>query len=196
MLTKMDSLLLRHPTVPSDPEVSPPEPKMQTTDQSIPDLPHPQPRTETIKAAMPPQPLPRTLQRSTSDLTNPPIPTATTKRRSSGLLKSYSNGFTPLNVVKPPPLLKPNQIRRPTSHGLALSTRFENRTTELIPDSRPGSAREQTVDAWSREAFDLFGFDGMEKRVGTGDGGGGGEKAGGGLVRGEDGWLVASQGFV
>ncbi|KAL8838785.1 MAG: hypothetical protein Q9176_004858 [Flavoplaca citrina] len=195
MLTKMDSLLLRHSTVPSDPEVSLPEPKMQPTEQTIPHPPYLQPRTETIKAAMPPQPLPRTLQRSTSDLTNPPIPTANTKRRSSGLLKSYSNGFTPLNVVRPPPPLKPNQIQRPASHGLALCTRFEGRTTELIPDSRPGSAREQTVDPWSREAYDLFGFDGLEKRVGTGDGGGG-EKAGGGLVRGEDGWLVASQGFV
>ena len=195
MLTKMDSLLLRHPTVPLDPNVSPPEPQIRATEQTIPHPPHPQSKSETIKAAMPPQPLPRTLQRSTSDLSNPPIPTTNTKRRSSGLLKSYSHGFTPLNVVKPPPPLEPTQIQRPASHGLALCTRFEGRTTELIPDSRPGSAREQAVDPWSREAYDLFGFDGMEKRVGTGDGGGG-EKAGGGLVRGEDGWLIASQGFV
>ncbi|KAI4278497.1 MAG: hypothetical protein LQ337_000980 [Flavoplaca oasis] len=194
-LTKMDSLLLRHPTVPSDRlEVSPPEPKIQPTGQTIthPHPPQPQPRTGTIRAAMPPQPLPRPFQRSTSDLTTPTNPTATTKRRSSGLLKSYSNGFTPLNVIKPP---QPHAPIHPTSHGLTLSTRLEDKTTELIPDSRPGSAREQTVDPWSREAYDLFGFDGMEKRVGTGDGGGG-EKAGGSLVRGEDGWLVASQGFV
>ncbi|KAL9631028.1 MAG: hypothetical protein Q9204_004426 [Flavoplaca sp. TL-2023a] len=195
MLTKMDSLLLRHPTVASDPEISPPEPKIRAIEQTTPHPPHPQPRTETIKAAMPPQPLPRTLQRSTSDLTNPPIPTANTKRRSSGLLKSYSHGFTPLNVVKPPPPLIHNRIQRPTSHGLALATRFEDKLTDVVPDSRPGSAREQTVDPWSREAYDLFGFDGMEKRVGTGEGSGG-EKAGGALVRGEDGWLVASQGFV
>ncbi|KAL8852660.1 MAG: hypothetical protein Q9221_002420 [Calogaya cf. arnoldii] len=192
-LTEMDSLLLRRPAMPPDPIE--PQPRFQASEEIIKHRPPPEPRIETIKAAMPPQPLSRPLQRSVSDLTALAKPDINAKRTECRrLLKSLSNDFTPMNVPQPPQPprtgLPPIQIQ--TTNLYAHS---DDKDTVLVPDSRPGSAKEQTVESWSREAFDLFGFDGMEKRVGTSNGVADG-KGGGGMVRGEDGWLVASQGFV
>ncbi|KAI4227748.1 MAG: hypothetical protein L6R36_002168 [Xanthoria steineri] len=192
---EMDSKLLRHPTVPPDPvQQSPPKlpPREEETPNHRP--PPPEPRTETIKAAMPPhRPISRPFQRSLSDLTTAAKPPTNPKRTHSGLLKSFSNDFTPIRP--PPPRLKipPIHIHSTNLYAAPLEN---NKDAESIPDSRPGSAKEQAVEPWGREAFDLFGFDGTEKRVGTDNGVGDGKQGGGGMVRGEDGWLVASQGFV
>ncbi|KAL8658034.1 MAG: hypothetical protein Q9226_001343 [Calogaya cf. arnoldii] len=192
-LTEMDSLLLRRPTVPPDPVGPQPEPR--PSEEFINHRPPPEPRIESIKAAMPPQPLSRSLQRSVSDLTALAKPDTNAKRtKCRRLLKSLSNDFTPLNVPQPP---QPPRTRLPPIQiqSINLYAHSPDKDTVLVPDSRPGSAKEQTVEPWSREAFDLFGFDGMEKKVGTSNGVVDG-KGGGGMVRGEDGWLVASQGFV
>ena len=197
---EMDSMLLRHPTVPPDP-VQQSTPDLHPREEEITNHRPPllEPRTETIKAAMPPhRPTSRPFQRSLSDLTTASKPPTNPKRTHSGLLKSFSNDFTPLNIVKPPPLrlkIPPIHIHS-TNLYAAPSENNKNRNPESIPDSRPGSAKEQAVEPWGREAFDLFGFDGTQKRVGTDIGVGDGKQGGGGMVRGEDGWLVASQGFV
>ncbi|KAL8671370.1 MAG: hypothetical protein Q9168_004134 [Polycauliona sp. 1 TL-2023] len=177
---------------------SKPEPPSENPTKEPP--PRPNSKPETIKAAMPPQPLSRSFQRSSSDPSTLIEPNTSHIKRTSGLLRSYSNGFAPpsLHNQKPP---QPQPQPRPSLHINATNLPITSNTnsmdekdTELIPDSRPGSAKEQVVEPWSREAFDLFGFEGTDKRIGTGDGVKNG--GGGGVVRGEDGWLVASQGFV
>ncbi|CAL8577300.1 hypothetical protein XPA_003134 [Xanthoria parietina] len=198
----MDSILLQHPTVPPDPVQQPPlelHPREEVITKHGPPLP--EPRTGTIKAAMPPhRPISRPFQRSLSDLTTASKLPTNPKRTQSRLLKSFSNDFTPLDIVvvkPPPPRLKIPPIRiHSTNLYAAHSENNNNKNPESIPDSRPGSAKEQAVEPWGREAFDLFGFEGTEKRVGTDNGVGDGKQGGGGMVRGEDGWLVASQGFV
>ncbi|KAL8996004.1 MAG: hypothetical protein Q9169_004384 [Polycauliona sp. 2 TL-2023] len=199
-LTDGDSLPLRRPMVPPNslnplPKPVPePEPKPKPPNEPLP----PNLRPSTIKAAMPPRPLPRSFSRSTSDPNTLTIPLTINQKRTSGLLKSYSNGFTPLNLHnKPPP---PPPRLRPTLHitstNLTNTNNDNNTTTEIVLDSRPNSAKEQVVEPWSREAYDLFGFEDGDKRVGTGNGVSGEKDGGGGVVRGDDGWLVASQGFV
>ncbi|KAL8770560.1 MAG: hypothetical protein Q9209_003816 [Squamulea sp. 1 TL-2023] len=197
-VTDMDSQLLHtsmaHTTLDSQP---------RSKSQSKPgieipkDRPPPEPIREIIKAAMPPQPLSRSsrsLQRSVSDLASSAKPN-TNRKRTAGFHKSYSNGFTTLNISKPtPPHRPPFPPIQVHSTNLYAPSANKNEEETLIPDSRPGSAKEQTVEPWSREAFDLFGFDGLEKRVGISNGVMG--EKGGGVVRGEDGWLVESQGFV
>ncbi|KAL8857607.1 MAG: hypothetical protein Q9178_005772 [Gyalolechia marmorata] len=162
-----------------------------------------------IKAALPPQQISRPpnhlfpnrtarisrpFSRSISDIGARSSSTTTityTKQRIPSLPKSLSNDFIPLQVAKP---LPPPPIH---IHSTNLYIGFNN-GSDVMLDSRPGSAKEQTVEPWSREAFDLFGFEGVEKWVGTCNGVvAGGEKGEEiGMLRGEDGWLVASQGFV
>ncbi|KAL8905836.1 MAG: hypothetical protein Q9171_006520 [Xanthocarpia ochracea] len=161
-----------------------------------------------IKAALPPQQITRPpnhlirndtarisrpFTRSISDISARSSSTTITctKQRIPSLQKSLSNDFIPLQVAKP---LPPPPIHIHSANLYASS----NNGRDVILDSRPGSAKEQTVEPWSREAFDLFGFEGVEKWVGTCNGVvvAGCEKGEIGMLRGEDGWLVASQGFV
>ncbi|KAL8782100.1 MAG: hypothetical protein Q9213_005711 [Squamulea squamosa] len=194
-LTDVDSLLI-HPNRGHTTVDTQPQPKSQSKPGiELPkDRPPPEPIRETITAAMPPQPLSRSsrsFQRSVSDLASSAKPN-TNRKRTAGFHKLCSNGF---NIPKPPPPHRPPfpPIQIHSTNLYAPSINKDEEET-LIPDSRPGSAKEQIVEPWSREAFDLFGFDGVDKTVGTGNGIGGDK--GEGVVRGDDGWLVESQGFV
>ncbi|KAI4282497.1 MAG: hypothetical protein L6R38_002889, partial [Xanthoria sp. 2 TBL-2021] len=142
-LTEMDSLLLRRPVIP--PNLYEPQPKPKLREETTDHRPPLEPRTETIKAAMPPQPVSRPFQRSVSDLTTHTKPNTNTKRTTRGLLKSFSNDFTPLNVVKPP-RSRPPPIH---IHSTNLYAASDDKKTDLIPDSRPSSAKEQSVEPWS-----------------------------------------------
>ncbi|KAL8733222.1 MAG: hypothetical protein Q9166_002239 [cf. Caloplaca sp. 2 TL-2023] len=189
-LSEMDSLLLQHPHVSPKPAAR--QPQLRLENDTVTDPRPPQSRAEVIKAALPPplEPPSRSLQRSLSDLTAPIQPDLVHKRTHS-LLKSYSNSFAPPNASKVPQPPRPPPPPPIQIH----STNLYASNIDSIPDSRPGSAKEQTIEPWSREAFDLFGFDGAEKRVGTCNGVKGFEQHRG-AERGEDGWLVGSQGFV
>ncbi|KAL8682603.1 MAG: hypothetical protein Q9186_001376 [Xanthomendoza sp. 1 TL-2023] len=186
-LTAMDPVLLHQP-----PKITNPQPQ-----------PQPQAKSDIIKAALPPLPLSRPsnplptrstrpFTRCSSDLSAQSTSTTIANAKHiPGLPKALSNEFVPPKMSKPPPPLIHTRSTNLSTHA---HSNTEDEKGESIPDSRPGSALEQLMEPWSREAWDLFGFEGVEKRVGTCNGveGGGGR----GMGRGEDGWLVASQGFV
>ncbi|KAL8804342.1 MAG: hypothetical protein Q9182_002624 [Xanthomendoza sp. 2 TL-2023] len=165
-------------------------PQQPPNNTNPPPPPQPHPKSDIIKAALPPYPHPRPsnapttrstrpFTRCTSDLSAQSTSTRPTTR---GLPRTLSNDFIPPKITKPPPLIHPRTIT--TTHD-------PNEAAKRIPDTtNPTSAQEQLLEPWSREAWDLFGFDGVDKRL---RGCNGGEGGGG---RGADGWLVASQGFV
>ncbi|KAI4172456.1 MAG: hypothetical protein LQ343_003546 [Gyalolechia ehrenbergii] len=132
-----------------------------------------QPKPETIKAALPPHRPSRPFQRSISDLTTsaaskPPPTNQLAKRATTGLRETLSSN-------NPAPV--PAPIRLPS-----------------LQRSNSSVSYEQAADPWSREAWDLFGFEGGDKRVGTGNGVKGDEDG-----RKEGAWedgLVESQGWV
>lgn len=170
-----------------------------------------QPKPEIIKAALPPQHPSRPIRHPISNLTtrsSRPFTrcvsdpsarststitiTASTKSPPT-LPKALSNDFRPPRISKPPPLPPPP----PQIHIHSTNLYNYSGGDEFVEDSRPYSAKEQAVEPWSREAWDLFGFEGGDKSVGTSQGVERGGGDGGGMMgRGEDGWLVASQGFV
>lgn len=152
--------------------------------------PHPQSATQ-IKAALPPRPqrsnLP--LQRSTSDLTTRsslPPNNNLVKRSTSTLQKSLSDTLP----SKPPP----------ARISAAVPTRI-TRTSTLYRSASTASdtpvGKEQPADPWSREAWDLFGFDGSTKRITSGNGNpaGGPRNGNGGGAETED-LMMESQGYV
>ena len=179
-------------------------PQQHTSSNTKPQGPQ---KNDMIRAALPPQQIirppnhlihnrtariSRPFGRSISDISARSSSTIITytKQRMPSLPKSLSNDFIALQRAKP---LPPPPI---DIHSTNLYANPKN-GSDVILDSRPGSAKEQTLEPWSREAFDLFGFEGVEKWVGTCNGVvAGGEKGEIGILRGEDGWLVASQGFV
>ncbi|KAL8921801.1 MAG: hypothetical protein Q9208_005558 [Pyrenodesmia sp. 3 TL-2023] len=190
-LTETDAILVPHPPGPIEPI-----------------LPYPQPRAEIhhhpaarIKAALPPPPYRshRPLQRSTSDLTTrtslpkaPPNPLPNNnliKRSTSTLQKSLSDT---LPARRPP--LKPPSAAVPT-RTTRTSTLYRSAST--ASDTPIG--KEQVADPWSREAWDLFGYDGSTKRITSEKGnpacGGGLRNGNGGGGETED-LMMESQGYV
>ncbi|KAL9601563.1 MAG: hypothetical protein Q9219_002397 [cf. Caloplaca sp. 3 TL-2023] len=121
-------------------------------------LPAPQPPAKnTLKAAPPPpERLTRPFQRSVSDLSSSkPIPAsiAHPPTRRTGLRKALSDGLPPPAMPDPTTTTTTALLRQSDVHLGASS-----------------GAQAQVADPWSREAWDLFGFDGTEKRVGTENG--------------------------
>ncbi|KAL9026747.1 MAG: hypothetical protein Q9196_004634 [Gyalolechia fulgens] len=146
-------------------------------------LHHPfQPQPETIKAALPRHRPSRPFQRSISDLTTstvsePPPAAQHSKRANTGHRNPISNTASAHAAPAPAP------VRVSTLH----------RSDSTV-------SQEQVADPWSREAWDLFGFDGVNKRAGTGNGvkGDGDGRRTGSLEEWENGpdGLVESQGWV
>ncbi|KAI4117266.1 MAG: hypothetical protein LQ338_007583 [Usnochroma carphineum] len=142
-LTELDALLLQRPLKPTEPR--------------------PQTRPQIIKAALPPPQKPaRPIQRSASDLATrsslrPTTNNQLTRRSTNALQKSLSDSDTIHS--NPPP--QPVQTRTSTLYRSVLVS--SDTITSAV-------AQEQTADPWSREAWDLFGYDGSSKRILSGNG--------------------------
>lgn len=179
-LTKLDSLLLQHPFQP--------QPQLQLLKTKAPNQ-----KPETIKAALPPpgqQPVP--LQRSVSDLTtsNHPPENAPAKRTTrNNRLNTYLLPHKALAVPSPAPI---PTVPAPTANL--------NRAPKIQrSDSTISVSQEAAPDPWSREAWDLFGFEGGDKSVGTGNGVKGewdGRVDGRGNEEDEGAGMMESQGWV
>ncbi|KAL8716442.1 MAG: hypothetical protein Q9220_000349 [cf. Caloplaca sp. 1 TL-2023] len=168
------------------------EPPITSTNDKFTSSASPLPLDETIITYHPPKIPARTsisalspLQRSLSDL-NPiaALPSALTEippfpqhhpRRRKSLSNPPQTHTCTTNAPPPPPIRTSNLYYAPPPS--------EHQT--IIPaENRPGSAKEQVAEPWSREAWDLFGFEGEDKSVGTENGsgwrrGGGGDRGGG-----------------
>ncbi|KAL8763445.1 MAG: hypothetical protein Q9184_000753 [Pyrenodesmia sp. 2 TL-2023] len=151
-----------------------------------------------IKAAQssPPYRSHRPLQRSTSDLTTrssipkpPPNNSHLIKRSTSTLQKSLSDTFPSKPASKPPPAAVPTRTTRTSTLYRSAS---DTATTSPV-------GKEQLADPWSREAWDLFGFDGSTKRITSENGNpaGGLRMLGNGNRGGEtEDLMMESQGYV
>lgn len=177
------------------------------------DDPAPRNHAVIIKAALPP-PQHRTsrpFQRSISDASAYAAPKP---RENHGFTKpSCLRRHLSAETAKPIPLVQTTSVYALKNGKMGVGGPGRDRRVPM--------AREQVADPWSREAFDLFGFDGCDRRVGTEHGleiagqegraggvmrggvmrGGGGE--GGGEGEGEGGMrhvlddiMAESQGFV
>lgn len=146
----------------------------------------PQP-PQIIKAALlPPQKPLRAFQRSASDLSaraplNQNASNHLTKRSTTTLQKSLSDTL-PLH---PPPVTT------------RTATLYRSTSTSSVSTSPV--QQEQVADPWSREAWDLFGFDGTTKHITSSSGIPGTKKGSKGAGAGEGGIediMMESQGFV
>lgn len=141
-LTELDALLLQHPLQ----RLPEPEETKATN-----------PKSETIKAALPPRHPSRPFQRSISDLTTSKRPPAIqpqerpTTRNQMRLNANVASKRAPIPAPAP---AKQARAPKPLQRS----------------DSTVSVSQEAAADPWSREAWDIFGFEGEDKSVGTGNG--------------------------
>ncbi|KAL8692814.1 MAG: hypothetical protein Q9218_002229 [Villophora microphyllina] len=141
------------------------EEQISTTEQSIPVDKPPSKQHAVIKAALPPpqQRKPRPFQRCVSDVSAraPARPRENGFTKPSALRRNVSadttNVSTESNIAPRPPLIRTTNL-------------YVSNVKAGGAEKKTPTPREQVADPWSREAFDLFGFDGCNKKVSTDNG--------------------------